>query len=67
MGRRVHIKIQSVEHHHLDLSFEGRLSIGQEVDRLLIDMDTNKNRRFPNKLVIDLNPPEELDANQMDK
>jgi imidazoleglycerol phosphate dehydratase HisB len=68
MPKHIIVKIQSVEQHHLTNDAPGGLSLGQQVDKLLEDMQQHRhNRRFPNKVVIDFNPPEELDRSQIDE
>lgn len=65
--KHVHIKLQSVEHRRLDFTHDTAKAdtLGQEVDRFIAEAMSAG--RVPNKLVIDLNPPEEPNPAAMDE
>ena len=62
--RTAHVKIQSVRHTHFENKDGAGRTLGAEIDELLAR--EGEEGRFPNKLVLEINPPEELDANQME-
>jgi len=63
LPERLTVKVQSVETHHLSPSAMGSETLGQWIDRTIID--SQGNGRFPNKLTIDLNPPSEPAENEI--
>ena len=64
--RHAHVKIQSVSHTHFtnEPGSGNPSTLGQEIDRLLTE--EGEQGRMPNKLSIEINPPEEPDAHRID-
>lgn len=59
--RYAHVKIQSVSHTHFHNDGRGEnTTIGAEIDKLLNEEAAQG--RFPNKISLEINPPEEPDA-----
>ena len=60
----VHVKIQSVRHVHLETGPNGSMTLGQQIDDLLLR--EREAGSFPNKLSLEINPPcPEESANQI--
>jgi hypothetical protein len=64
MPRRVHVKVQSVRHVHLEQDHSAPMSLGQQIDELLLR--ESEEGRFPNRLSLEINPPEEPDCHRME-
>lgn len=64
MPRHVHVRIQSVKHVHLEQNHNAPMSLGQQIDEVLLR--EAEEGRFPNKLSLEINPPEEPDRHRID-
>lgn len=62
--QHVVLKVQSVQVHDLYVTPEGRDTIGQRIDSILLGYAHDD--RHPNKLILDLNPPKEHRPGDMD-
>jgi hypothetical protein len=62
--RRAHVKIQSVSHACFENESGSPQTLGQAIDELL--NRESEDGRFPNKLILEINPPEEPDMHRME-
>ena len=63
-AERINIKIQSVQNHFLEAKCGTELTLGQHIDDYI---ESEKHAgRHPNRISIDLDPPEEENPARMD-